>query len=243
MIFDSHFHIDIEVGSDRWGVKPSTAGCLISRDPRENHRCVEVARDFGFSCAVFVSSDSAEVRDLMLSANVSAYKHVELNAGSAPDQDVLIFETASHCQTPIVLHFNHHDSRMVSSGTVAKYLAYAVERFPGLPVVVAHLGAENCSTAIRFATTSPNIYLNVSCLKETSIKLGLGSSRDVLKLLRDSIPSDQILFGSDLAHLGDRRQCAEYRAMCGVFGNDDQSKVLWQNGARLFRRQGPAQLN
>ena len=236
MIFDSHFHY---TDGPRVPLTPLgeffNGGCLVSRQPIENLRCLNVAEKLGLACAIFVHRPTPQEIALLESGRALAYKHLELLDHFDSAKEMPILAAASSARMPVILHMNHHTNRQTSLAIVATYLAFVGSHFPELQIVVSHLGGENLSIAEREAKINPRIYFEISCIRETSDRLGMASASQTLHRVLDSVGSEKILFGSDLRGFGDRSSTLEFKVVSTTLNSQDQSRVFASNAFNLFR--------
>jgi hypothetical protein len=199
MIFDGHLHLP---SSPIEEVIPSQlmGGLAISKSVEENELYVRAAQRLGLKCAVFVGGSEGDLERVMRwveDGEACAYDHVELCDRFDARKMYPMLKASSRTGRPFVAHFSHHNENRTPDSLVSSCLDYLTENFPGLRVVVAHLGSENYETVLAFADANPNLFLDISRLKETAERGGWFSPIDLLKDLADSVPASQIIFGTD----------------------------------------------
>jgi predicted TIM-barrel fold metal-dependent hydrolase len=234
MIFDSHFHLDTETPSSLDSI---IGGCLVSRTPDQNQRCIDTAGQLGVNCAIYADSDrqnSSEVSKWLERGRVCVYDHIELLDCFEPSVQHPVWEAADLVGVPIILHLNHHDDRTTPARVVENCLNYVSEHFPKLRVVIAHMGGENCRTVLNHARMNPNIFFEISTLWQTATRMSMASPTDALRLVLEQVGAQRVLFGSDLTFTGNRCHSVEFRAVCDLVDGEDRERVLLRNALELF---------
>lgn len=161
---------------------------------------------------------------------------VHLQVGKFHVGDPLLDEAWSlleRAATPIVLH-----AGAVADGSGGEEWCGAapvrrlLERFPGLRLVIAHLGAPEYDAFLAFAEDHPLVCLDTAmALTDPEY---LGESPDV----RDRLAAlgDRVLFGSDFPTIP-HAFVAQVRGLVRLgLGDEWLRRVFWENAAQIFRR-------
>ena len=164
------------------------------------------------------------------------YKHVELLDHFDASREMPVLAAASLARTPVIVHLNYHTNKQSSPSTAAKYLAFVSDHFPELRIIVAHLGGEHLLVAEEEAHINPRIFFEMSCIRQTSDRLGMASASEVLRRVVSSVGSRRVLFGSDMTGFGDRTLSLEFDTVTRTLNSRDCLRVLSSNGLETFRK-------
>lgn len=109
------------------------------------------------------------------------------------------------------------------------------ERFPSLPLIVAHMGAPDYAAFLALAEAAPSVHLDTT-MAFASEMLG-HFPRQLVERLRPLGEAGKVLFGSDFPSLP-HRYAQEVAALVDLdLGEDWLRRVFWHNAHELF---GPA---
>jgi predicted TIM-barrel fold metal-dependent hydrolase len=180
------------------------------------------------------SLEFADVLKSIKNGQAISYSHIEhLNRTDLRKLDPL-FSLSSDRGFPVILHLSHHDSKTFRAKDAAYALELITKFFPKLIVIVSHMGGENLREAIRWAQVNPNLLLDTSRLTETSQRARMGCVQEVLQWVKETVPSNCILYGSDSIFPAwrDNKQ-NELATIQQCFANDDLDDILWKNALNL----------
>jgi hypothetical protein len=169
-----------------------------------------------------------------LSAGGRAVK-VHLQVGGFDATDPLLAETWAQLEeagTPVILHAGavadgSGNEQWCGPEPVRSLLA----RFPGLRLVIAHLGAPDHDAFVGLAEEHPGIWLDTAMVFTDPPYLG-PTPRHLAG--RVAALGDRIVFGSDFPTIP-HAIAAQVSGLASLqLGDDWLRNVLWHNGVRLF---------
>ncbi|SUE28767.1 amidase [Nocardia farcinica] len=158
---------------------------------------------------------------------------VHIQVGDFPPNDPLltpVWGLVAEAGTPVVIHCGSGPApgRFTGPEPVADILT----RFPGLRLIVAHMGTPEYSEFLDLAERFPNV-----CLDTTMVWTDFSESDAPYPVhehgrLRDL--ADRILFGSDFPNIPYPYAHAVQALERLELGEDWLRRVCWENGARMF---------
>ncbi len=135
-------------------------------------------------------------------------------------------------RTPVVLHAGavkdgSGNERWCGPEPVRRLL----DRFPGLRLVIAHLGAPDCTEFVTMAEDHPGVWLDTAMIFTDPPYLGPAPVHLIDRL---GALGDRIVFGSDFPTIP-HAFAAQVAGLVQVgLGDDWLRGVLWHNGVALF---------
>jgi predicted TIM-barrel fold metal-dependent hydrolase len=235
-IVDGHLHLP-------WGDRTSARraacvrGCIISRSTEENGKYLRFAAFTGTPCAIFIGSrleERKQAMDYIERKLAAGYDHVEARGAFSEEPLRILLETSQRAGLPVFLHLSRHDEGILPSREARRCLEYITGHFPLVRAVVAHFGGENFWDTLRFAEWNSNITLDMSCMDETSERVGLADPCELLKIAAGRLPAEQIIFGSDHAWGSDVASAPELAYAKDVFNTDELKCVTSTNSLALL---------
>jgi predicted TIM-barrel fold metal-dependent hydrolase len=236
MLFDTHVHLS-DPKMSRIEGRGSANVLLISRSLAENHACLDFSNSIGAPCAVFIGHNFAErmeAAQLMRENHAIGYDHLEAVGRFSKELVRIIFAASRESRSPVILHLSRHDGGEFPLIEARRCLDYVSEHFPAQKVVISHLGGENCREVSDFAIRNPNIFLDTSCLSETTLRIGTKDPIDTLKFVAERVPAAQLVFGSDQFWPTNYENCVELESVKQVFAPRELKSVLVDNALSVF---------
>ncbi len=136
--------------------------------------------------------------------------------------------------TPVVVHAG--SGPVGNAHTGPEPMSRLLERFPGLAVVVAHMGGPEHEEFLELAERHDRVCLDTSMAFTDFFTADGGYPRDLLPRLGDL--QERVLLGSDFPTIPyPYGHQLEALTRLGL-GDDWLRAVCWENGARLFRVEG-----
>jgi uncharacterized protein len=160
---------------------------------------------------------------------------VHLQVGGFDSVDPLLDEAwqqLSEAGTPIILHAGavadgSGNEQFCGPDPVRRLLA----RFPGLRLVIAHLGTPDQDAFVELAQARPNVWLDTAMVFTDPPYLG---PSPLYLVGRIGALREQIVFGSDFPTIP-HQFAAQVGGLAELgLGDDWLRDVLWHNGVRLF---------
>jgi uncharacterized protein len=160
---------------------------------------------------------------------------VHLQVGGFDSVDPLLDEAwqqLSEAGTPIILHAGavadgSGNEQFCGPDPVRRLLA----RFPGLRLVIAHLGTPDQDAFVELAQARPNVWLDTAMVFTDPPYLG---PSPLYLVGRIGALREQIVFGSDFPTIP-HHFAAQVGGLAELgLGDDWLRDVLWHNGVRLF---------
>ncbi|MCX6406599.1 MAG: amidohydrolase family protein [Propionibacteriales bacterium] len=187
------------------------------------------------SATFYPEPEAATYVPALVESGVEVFK-AHLQVGDFAADDPLldpVWSTLAESGTPVVLHAGSGPAPGAHTGPDG--VASVLERFPGLRIVVAHLGMPEYEAFLDLADRFPEVRLDT-----TMVLVDFwGPSDDLAAALRPRLADlgDRVLFGTDYpnipyayAHQVEVLQRLE-------LGDDWLRRVLWHNGAALLGRE------
>lgn len=187
------------------------------------------------SATFYPEPEAATYVPALVESGVEVFK-AHLQVGDFAADDPLldpVWGTLAESGTPVVLHAGSGPAPGTHTGPDG--VASVLERFPGLRIVVAHLGMPEYEAFLDLADRFPEVRLDT-----TMVLVDFwGPSDDLAAALRPRLADlgDRVLFGTDYpnipyayAHQVEVLQRLE-------LGDDWLRRVLWHNGAALLGRE------
>lgn len=236
MIVDMHFHLaDDHVQAPHYAVRPK--GCVISRSPCQNHACLDFASMTGVACAVFAhpSTDTwPEILKLVAKKRALSYQHLEITGFADMREFDPLLNLSETVDMPVILHISHHGTQRLKSRDAEACLDHVVQRYPRLTIIISHLGGENCECAVRYAIAHGNIFLDTSCMTETTLRLGFSSPAETLRFVSETLSPTRLLYGSDLIWPESRHSKEELKILGHIFSKNDTKQILHKNASAIL---------
>jgi predicted TIM-barrel fold metal-dependent hydrolase len=186
------------------------------------------------SATFYPEPEAAAYVPALVDAGVEVFK-AHLQVGDFAADDTLldpVWGTLAESGTPVVLHAGSGPAPGAHTGPDG--VARVLERFPGLRLVVAHLGMPEYQAFLDLADRYPEVRLDT-----TMVLVDFwGPSDDLAAALRPRLADlgDRVLFGTDFPNIPYRyAHQVEVLQRLGL-GDDWLRRVLWHNGATLFGR-------
>lgn len=144
-----------------------------------------------------------------------------------------VWSQIAESQVPVVIHCGSGPAR--GNYTGPEPIAALLQRFPTLPLIVAHMGMPEYTDFLRFALHYPNVRLDTTMaftdFSEDPAR-GAPLPDDARAMLPDA--ADKILFGSDFPNIPYGYLHALDAIARLELGDDWLRKVFWGNAAGLF---------
>ncbi|BDA78267.1 metal-dependent hydrolase [Leptospira kobayashii] len=140
-----------------------------------------------------------------------------------------VFSYLEKLSIPLVIHTGN--APLPGEFTGIKYFLPFIQRYPGLKVIVAHMGAKEIFDYSELIDTYPNLYLDTTMVFVDF--LATGEDAD------DSIPllekyQDRIFFGSDFPNIPYNLSHPIMRILETNISDEAKRKILWKNGENFF---------
>ena len=205
-----------------------------------NRWLVELARIHG-ELLPFVAIDPwalspgenrAHLLDLAASDGARGVKiHPVIQRFEAADERLWpAFETCIELDLPVVAHAGPSRGS-VQHGEPAAF-AGVLQRFPGLKLVLAHLGGGAWSRAEGFARDFPNAYFDCSEILHWTEAHGAPTPRRLARLIRDIGPH-RVLFGSDFPWY-ELDASIELLDRLPLLTDEEKAAIAGHNAARML---------
>lgn len=168
-----------------------------------------------------------------LAAGARLFK-IHLQVGDFDPRDPLLDEvwgTLSEAGVPVLVHCGSAPlpGRFTGAGPIGDVLA----RFPGLPVVIAHLGAGEYEEFLRLAASRPLTWLDTTMALTDFMQRRQPFPPRLLPALRDLAGDGRVLLGSDFPNIPyPYAHQVQVLADAGL----DLAEVAWHAPARVFDR-------
>lgn len=187
------------------------------------------------SATFYPEPEAASYVPALVESGVEVFK-AHLQVGDFAADDPLldpVWGTLAESGTPVVLHAGSGPAPGAHTGPDG--VARVLERFPGLRIVVAHLGMPEYEAFLDLADRFAEVRLDTTMVLVDFWE----GSRELATVLRPRLADlgDRVLFGTDYPNIP-----YAYAHQVEVLqrldlGDDWLRRVLWQNGATLFGRQ------
>jgi predicted TIM-barrel fold metal-dependent hydrolase len=167
-----------------------------------------------------------------LDAGARVFKvHVQVGDFDPRDELLLpVWERLEQTGTPVVIHCGSGPLRGEHTGPAP--MAGLLERFPGLQLVIAHLGMPEYEAFLELAETHERVHLDTTMFATDFTERRMPFDRALLPRL--AALRDKVVLGSDFPTIPYpyAHQLAALHRL--ELGEDWLRAVLWGNGARLF---------
>ncbi|WP_344711638.1 amidohydrolase family protein, partial [Aeromicrobium flavum] len=181
------------------------------------------------SATFFPEPEAAEYVPAVIAEGARVFK-AHLQVGEFAADDPLldpVWATIEQAQVPVVLHAG--SGPMPGPHTGPQGVAHVLERFPELPLVIAHLGMPEVDGFCDLAERYPNVRLDT-----TMTFVDFFPDRPPVDPQRLLALQDRIVFGSDFPNIPyPYAHQVEALDRLGL-GDDWMRAVLWTNGADLL---------
>ena len=182
--------------------------------------------------ALSPGENRAHLLDLMASGGARGVKiHPVIQRFEAADERLWpTFETCAELNVPVVAHAGPSRGS-VQFGEPAAF-AGVLQRFPGLKLVLAHLGGGAWSQVERFARDFPNAYFDCSEILHWTGANGAPTPNRLARLIRD-IGTQRVLFGSDFPWY-ELDASIELLDRLPLLTDEEKAAIAGLNAARLL---------
>lgn len=187
------------------------------------------------SATFYPEPEAASYVPALVESGVEVFK-AHLQVGDFAADDPLldpVWGTLAESGTPVVLHAGSGPAPGAHTGPDG--VARVLERFPGLRIVVAHLGMPEYEAFLDLADRFAEVRLDTTMVLVDFWE----GSRELATVLRPRLADlgDRVLFGTDYPNIP-----YAYAHQVEVLqrldlGDDWLRRVLWHNGAALFGRE------
>ena len=192
------------------------------------------------SATFYPEPDAGEYVAELIDSGVEVFK-AHMQVGQFPaDHHHLdpVWAELERTQTPVVLHAGSGPAPGEFTGPAS--VQRVLERFPELPLIIAHLGMPEVKEFLSIAQQFDHVRLDTTMVfvefwDDDAEVLSIGNPFAQLDTLADL--GDRILFGSDFPQIPYpyAHQIAALRDL--GLGDDWLRNVLWHNGAQLFHKE------
>lgn len=141
-----------------------------------------------------------------------------------------VWGTISDADVPVVIHCGSGPAPGNFTGPAP--IAQLLQRFPRLPLVIAHMGMPEYVEFLDLATTYQNVHLDTTMAFTDFAEEGAPFPTDSTQKLRDL--GDRILWGSDFPNIPYTYTSALDAVTRLNLGDDWTRGVFYNNAARLF---------
>jgi predicted TIM-barrel fold metal-dependent hydrolase len=156
---------------------------------------------------------------------------IALRAFPAEPALATTWATCAERGLPVVAHCgpDHHGAGWALPGSFAPVL----ERHPGLPLVLAHLGGASWRDVAELASAFPSARFDLSEIVSWSDRAPGAPTRDELAGLIGAIGADRVLLGSDFPWYEPGDVIAALEELPGL-GAAERAAILGENAAQLL---------
>jgi predicted TIM-barrel fold metal-dependent hydrolase len=175
---------------------------------------------------------AAHLRELVASGGARGIKlHPVLQRFPASDRRMYpIYETCRDLRLPIIAHAG--PSRTGPQYAEPKAFAELLRDFPGLPIVLAHLGGGAWDQALEIARAHPNAYFDCCEILAWTGATNAPGDEQLGRLIHDIGPH-RVLMGTDFPWYG-LGDTVEHVARLPHLSAGERTAVLGGNAAELF---------
>ena len=179
----------------------------------------------------YPESSAGEYVSSALERGARVFK-VHVQVGDFDPRDRLldqVWDCLADAGVPIVVHCG--SAPLPGRFTGVEPIGEVARRFPGLRLIVAHLGAGEFAEFLRMARTRPNTWLDTTMGLTGFMQEMRPFPADLMPSLRAAAGDGQVLFGSDFPNIPySYAHQVEVLLDAGL----DMPEILWGAPARLF---------
>jgi predicted TIM-barrel fold metal-dependent hydrolase len=232
MSVDFHFHLSK-------GLALTSAelpfGCAISQRVEDNDWYVERTSRTRTACALFIDPDSQDfdrIVRLIESREALAYRHPSPHQAEDTPAMRSIWRASERHGMPAIIHLSRHDRCAFPRKAAQTILSWLVETYPCLQLIVSHCGGENAEVVIEMAARHPGVFLDTSCMHETSARAGYESAPELIAHVHGTVDARKLVYGSDTCWPGSP-ESSGIDSLRAQFG-DQIEKTVSETAAKLL---------
>ncbi|MBS7249538.1 MAG: amidohydrolase [Candidatus Freyarchaeota archaeon] len=178
----------------------------------------------GFCCVDPHDSKAGQILEFHIRQGFKGLKLHAVHQNFWPNEAMHIWEKAEKLNIPVLVHSGKIWKNDTDNSNPL-YYTEIIDQFPGLKLIIAHLGGTFEKEALELAKKYDNVYLDTS-----------GGTAEKVMIAIKALGSERIIFGSDMPFIPHGDPHYEVNKIRNLdISNEEKQLILGQNILRLVK--------